>query len=241
MLLSEGKVSPDYFAAVVSATSEKSFRAEMVALAQYLLSEELPSSEDAFRRHAKYVLEKHLPRSQIIRPSHDPVGFFKGQPVYARTSVATVHSKTRWKFKGRSVKEGAVAHPVRQLEPRREGDKPVPLYGEWQTEPLVALEMQGDQVPKNEYGNIEIFCPEMCPNGAVHLDTPLAEKAARQLGLPFTRYVWDSELLVVTIYCDVNDCHLEFWLALKASIQSSVVSRCLPSTLLQLLQLKINF
>ena len=47
------------------------------------------------------------------------------------------------------------------------------LFGHWQTEEYVPPEPRDGKVPRNAYGNIEIFKECMLPQGAVHLKREL--------------------------------------------------------------------
>ena len=45
----------------------------------------------------------------------------------------------------------------------------LPLFGFWQTEVYIPPPAVNGKVPRNEYGNVEMFKPEMLPGGTVHL------------------------------------------------------------------------
>lgn len=47
--------------------------------------------------------------------------------------------------------------------------QPLEIFGPWQTEDYVAPPAENGKVPRNEYGNVELFKPCMLPKGAVHL------------------------------------------------------------------------
>ena len=44
------------------------------------------------------------------------------------------------------------------------------LYGEWQTDPFSPPPAVDGKVPRNEYGNVELFQPSMLPSGTVYLE-----------------------------------------------------------------------
>ena len=48
-------------------------------------------------------------------------------------------------------------------------DPVLPLYGKWQTELYIPPPAKDGKVPRNEYGNVELFQPSMLPMGTVHL------------------------------------------------------------------------
>jgi len=75
-----------------------------------------------------------------------------------------------------------------QIEEEEEGGPmgKIPLYGEWQTDKYQPPSIGEDgSIPKNEYGNVELWSPEHCPIGAVHINDSLVEKAAKQLGIDY--------------------------------------------------------
>jgi hypothetical protein len=43
------------------------------------------------------------------------------------------------------------------------------LFGEWQTQDYEPPEAKDGKVPRNEYGNVEMFMDKMVPKGTVHL------------------------------------------------------------------------
>lgn len=69
-------------------------------------------------------------------------------------------------------------------------EEQVRLYGKWQTEvwtpPPVSAE---GRVPRNEFGNWEVWSPGHVPRGAVHLQLPNVRKAAAHLGVDYVRAV----------------------------------------------------
>lgn len=46
---------------------------------------------------------------------------------------------------------------------------PLEIFGYWQTQPYVPPTAENGIVPRNAYGNVELFKPEMLPYGTVHL------------------------------------------------------------------------
>ena len=49
-------------------------------------------------------------------------------------------------------------------------DKPLEVFGRWQTTEYVPPRAVGGKVPRNDYGNVELFKPSMLPGGTVHLN-----------------------------------------------------------------------
>ena len=48
-------------------------------------------------------------------------------------------------------------------------DQPLEIFGKWQTELYIPPPAKDGKVPRNEYGNVELFKPWMLPKGTVHL------------------------------------------------------------------------
>lgn len=93
-----------------------------------------------------YVLERHLKRDQVLNTAK-PVGRFKGEAVYRRSSVQNCKTAENWMRSGRKIKEGQeplkwVKQRAVTLQKRRaqelakqEGEEVTQgLYAEWQTE-----------------------------------------------------------------------------------------------------------
>lgn len=47
--------------------------------------------------------------------------------------------------------------------------EPLELYGEWQTEDFQPPIAANGKVPRNEFGNVDLYLPKMLPIGTVHL------------------------------------------------------------------------
>ena len=48
-------------------------------------------------------------------------------------------------------------------------DQPLEVFGRWQTEIYVPPPAKDGKVPRNEYGNVELFKPWMLPKGTTHI------------------------------------------------------------------------
>jgi hypothetical protein len=99
---------------------------------------------------ASYVLERHLKRDQVIHPRKQ-LGTFRGEPVFARSSVIPLKSAETYMREGRKIREGE--QPLKMVKQRAvtihkrraqelaalEGQEPVQqgLYADWQTELVV--------------------------------------------------------------------------------------------------------
>lgn len=150
----------------------------------------MPTSLKGFLNHPVYVLEKQLKKNEVIHPRgvENSIGRFKNDLVYPRSSVHRALTSDGWNRQGRSVKEGE--KPCKVLNGKKTNNDGNDLYAEWQTKTFEPLKMINGKIPKNSFGNIEIFHPAMVPNGAVHImGYPEAVKVAKKLGLDYARAV----------------------------------------------------
>ena len=137
----------------------------------------LPASIGQFKDHPLYALGRHLLKFEAIYPPEAPtLGFIKGEPVYARECVRTLNGRTHWLKEGRTVKLGETPYKVVKARPKwdrmtgsRKEDEPLETFGEWQTELYKAPPAKDGKVPRNEYGNVELFKPWMLPEGTTHI------------------------------------------------------------------------
>ncbi|PPQ80442.1 hypothetical protein CVT25_001769 [Psilocybe cyanescens] len=67
------------------------------------------------------------------------------------------------------------------------------LYAFSQTEPYVPDPVIDGKVPKNNFGNIDLYVPSMLPRGAVHIPFKGVAKIARKLGLDYAEAVTGFE------------------------------------------------
>lgn len=171
--------------------------------------EGMPRNVQDFKNHPIYALERHLRRNEVIHPKREigKVGLSKmsvkgkTQPlesVYRRSDVHLVKSADGWYRQGRSIKAGEQPLkrvPVSQTRMRNvtsddldSGDEEAAetaMYAEFQTELYQPPPVTDNKVPKNGYGNIDIYAPNMVPAGGFHLRNQNASLAARILGIDY--------------------------------------------------------
>lgn len=146
----------------------------------------------------------------------------KKENIYLRSDVRVVRSKEAWFRLGRVVRRDEVA--VKILPRRRTtkgytslstadcedddidhvglfGDSAsgnIPLYMYSQTERYQAPPVQNGVVPRNSFGNIELFVPGMLPKGGVHIKHEMAGKAAWLLGVDYAPalvgFAWEGKM-----------------------------------------------
>ncbi|KAL3665337.1 hypothetical protein V7S43_009377 [Phytophthora oleae] len=178
---------------------EKALAQEMQKLETLKLAEGMPSSLEGFKKHHLYVLERHLHQSECLHP-RKVVGLFNGQPVFLRAHVQPLQSAFKWRRLGRIVKESERQKPAKWKSrgddaggsdhsdndnAERPGDSSLALFGLWQTTGFESPSLVDGCVPKNQYGNIEIWSPAHIPEGAIHLRLPRIDTIAEALGIDF--------------------------------------------------------
>lgn len=177
-------------------------------LAQRELSEGIPANVTDLKNHPLFVIERHLHKNEIIDPKREcgTITIGKVRPpviekVYPRKFVHKLKSSLAWYMRGRHVRIGEQplkmvekrAQPVQQREELEEEDYPPTddahneegLYAEHQTDVYEPPPVVGGVVPKNAFGNIDLFTPTMVPAGATHVSDRHAEKAAQLLGIDY--------------------------------------------------------
>lgn len=171
------------------------------------LAEGMPTSVEGFRKHHVYCLERHLTKSEVLHP-RKVVGLFNGQPVFLRGHIQPVQSAFKWRRLGREVKPSEREKPAKW---QTRGDNPdagasdsdsggkpggpsLALFGLWQTTAYEPAPMVNGRVPKNKYGNMEIWSPAHVPRGAVHLQLPRIDAVAESLGIDFAPAVVGFEM-----------------------------------------------
>ncbi|KAM9592661.1 DNA repair protein complementing XP-C cells isoform 1-T1 [Trichechus inunguis] len=159
------------------------------------LDQPLPTAIGTYKNHPLYALKRHLLKYQAIYPETAAIlGYCRGEAVYSRDCVHTLHSKDTWLKQARVVRLGEVpykmvkgysnrARKARLAEPQLQDYNDLPLFGRWQTEefqPPVAVD---GKVPRNEFGNVYLFLPSMMPVGCVQLNLPNLHRVARKLDI----------------------------------------------------------
>ncbi|KAF1347318.1 Rad4-domain-containing protein [Lizonia empirigonia] len=175
--------------------------AEDTTLARKAAAEGIPKNVQGFKNHPIYVLERHLKHNEVIHPL-DIVGKVnvgssmnpRMEPIYRRKNVHTVRSADKWYRMGRDVKPGE--QPLKHAKPKKgrlpsigpderiedqQEEVGAALYAEFQTELYIPPPVVRGRVPRNVYGNLDLYVPSMCPPGGVHIRHKLASKAARLL------------------------------------------------------------
>ena len=182
---------------------------EDAALARKVAAEGIPKNVQDFKNHPIYVLERHLRHNEVIHPLNQVgkvnVGSSmnpKMEPIYRRKDVHIVRSADKWYRLGRDVQDGE--QPLKHAKPKKgrhssirpdmeiediQDEVGAGLYAEFQTEVYVPPPVIRGRVPRNAFGNLDLYVPSMCPPGGIHIRHKLASKAARIVGVDYAEAV----------------------------------------------------
>ncbi|XP_072798033.1 DNA repair protein complementing XP-C cells isoform X2 [Vicugna pacos] len=177
-----------------SPLAERERKEDMEFQAKHL-DQPLPTVIGTYKNHPLYALKRHLLKYEAIYPETAAIlGYCRGEAVYSRDCVHTLHSRDTWLKQARVVRLGEVpykmvkgysnrARRARLAEPQLQDQNDLGLFGRWQTEeyqPPVAVD---GKVPRNEFGNVYLFLPSMMPVGCIQLNLPNLHRVARKLGI----------------------------------------------------------
>ncbi|XP_031848333.1 DNA repair protein complementing XP-C cells homolog [Nomia melanderi] len=167
-------------------------RAEDQMLLNKELEQPLPKTIGECKGHPLYVIARHLLKFEALYPPDCvPLGHTStGEAIYSRYCVHTLCSRETWLKKARVVKPNQEPYKIVKARPKYDklsGTKirnsMLEIFGEWQTteyEPPVAKD---GIVPRNEYGNVNLFKQCMLPKGTVHINLPGLNRVARKLNI----------------------------------------------------------
>lgn len=173
---------------------------EDAELRRRVAQEGMPKNVQDLKDHPIYVLERHLRHNEVIEPKRECGKFSVGsgknarlESVYRREHVHACRSSEGWYRRGRDIQPGQ--QPLKRAVPRKkratslrlddgegdEEDDSVPLYAEFQTELYIPPPVVDGKVPRNGFGNLDVYVPSMIPAGGVHIRHTLAKQAAAVL------------------------------------------------------------
>nr|POF02957.1 dna repair protein rhp41 [Quercus suber] len=174
---------------------------EDIELSQKEAKEGLPENVQDFKGHPRYALERHLKRHEVLHPRRE-VGRInagtaakpKMEAVFRRQDVLLCRSAEKWFRLGREVKAGQqpLKHIDTILRSRHASDleldqdtqiqnRTTALYSFAQTMLYIPLPVIRGRIPRNAFGNLDVYVPSMVPEGGIHLRHPFVQQAARLL------------------------------------------------------------
>ncbi|KAK0098911.1 hypothetical protein PV326_000072 [Microctonus aethiopoides] len=166
--------------------------AEDESLLQREMEQPLPKSISECKGHPLYALARHLLKFEALYPPDCvPLGHLKnGDAIYSRHCVHTLRSRETWLKQARVVKPAQEPYKIVKAMPKYDKlsgktikDLPLELFGHWQTMVYVPPEAKNGKVPRNEYGNVDLFKKCMLPKGTVHIDLPGLFRVAKRLNI----------------------------------------------------------
>ncbi|KUJ16494.1 Rad4-domain-containing protein [Mollisia scopiformis] len=169
-----------------------------------------------YKSSPEFVLERHFKREEALVPTAKHVKMFtikgKGEvttdeKVYLRKDVVNCKSIETWHKEGRAPKDGEeplkrVPYRAATTNRRRElaeaenasGEKVLQgLYSWDQTDWIIPPPIENGIIPKNNFGNIDLYVDSMLPEGAVHLPMRGTVKICKRLGIDYAEAVTGFE------------------------------------------------
>lgn len=161
-----------------------------------LLSRPMPTKKQEYRGHPLYALQSLLLKYEAIYPETSSImGYCDSEPFFSRDCVHTLHCRENWLKEAKVVKKGETpfkivkSYGIKKRLGEPSSDREVELFGEWQTQDYIPPPVVDGKIPRNEFGNIEVFKPSMVPKGGVHIRVPGVQKVARKLGIEYASAV----------------------------------------------------
>jgi xeroderma pigmentosum group C-complementing protein len=169
-----------------------------------------------YKSSAEFVLERHLRREEALVPNAKHVKMFtvkgKGEEateekVFLRKDVVNCKSMETWHKEGRAPKPGeeplkrvpyraATTNRKRELAEAEHasGEKMLQgLYSMDQTDWIIPPPIENGIIPKNSFGNIDLYVDSMLPEGAVHIPIRGTMKICKRLGIDYAEAVTGFE------------------------------------------------
>ncbi|KAH9883190.1 hypothetical protein J1614_000046 [Plenodomus biglobosus] len=160
-----------------------------------------------YKASTEYVLERHLRREEALRPGAKIVRHFvtgkgdntKSENVYRREDIVNCKTVESWHKEGRAIREGeqplkfvkiraVTVARKREIEEREriEGEKVQQgLYSKAQTDWIIPDPIVDGKIPRNAFGNIDVYVPTMVPSGAVHIPLRGTARICRKLNIDY--------------------------------------------------------
>jgi xeroderma pigmentosum group C-complementing protein len=167
--------------------------------------EPMPRNIADFKDHPVYALERHLRRHEVLAPNASRSGTVGAgskaplEKVYRRRDVRIARSREKWYRLGREILPDEV--PVKfitkpskmhedlfggETQELEEGEtNGTPIYTIDQTEVYRAPPVVNGKIPKNRYGNLDLYVPSMVPEGGAYVADDLGAQAAFTLGIDY--------------------------------------------------------
>lgn len=168
-----------------------------------------------YKTSPDFVLERHLKREEALIPNAQHVKMFttgKGdgsslEKVFLRKDVVVCKSAETWHKEGRAPLPGEeplkrVPYRAATTNRRRElaeaeyssGEKLLQgLFSRAQTEWIIPPPIKNGIIPKNSFGNIDLYVDSMLPKGAIHIPFRGIPRICKRLDLDYAEAVTGFE------------------------------------------------
>ena len=137
----------------------------------------------------EYVLESRVKKYEAFNPTKDSILFeINGDKAHPAEALEKVRSKDAWYTQfGRLIRESEAPIKVVNLAKQKsEGAQRLqPLYGEWQIYLVESPLLIDGKIPKNSFGNIDLYRQNMLPEGCVYIPDDDAWKVAKRLDIDY--------------------------------------------------------
>lgn len=166
--------------------------------------DEMPKNLADFKQSPKYILDKHLREKEAFTADAKPIDIFstgKGakattSKVYLRKDVVACKTIENYHKEGLRIKEGEqprkmikaramttnrIREHQQQLAETGEEHVMQGIYSLDQTEYIIPPPIRDGVIPKNAYGNADVFVESMIPQGATHLKLKGVARIARKM------------------------------------------------------------
>lgn len=165
--------------------------------------EPMPRNIADFKDHPIYALERHLRRYEVLIPgatSSGTVGAGSKGPlerIYRRKDVRIARTRQKWYWLGREVPADEipvkfVPKPAKKQTDRLDEEEEdetytvgTPIFTLEQTHLYKAPPIVDGVIPKNRYGNLDVFVPSMIPEGGAYVVEEYGPQAAFTLGIDY--------------------------------------------------------
>lgn len=164
------------------------------------LAEGMPPNITDFKDHPVYALEHQLRQNEVIYPKDgsSTCGKYrirgkengrmvdKVLTVYKRSHVYDLKSAKAWYLRGRVLKIGVQPLKVKQKTPSKMEEDPdddgmTRLYAQFQTQLFIPPPITNGQIPRNAYGNIDVYTPSMIPENGFLVSVEDTDYTVKQM------------------------------------------------------------
>ncbi|KAF3061024.1 DNA repair protein rhp41 [Daldinia childiae] len=168
------------------------------------IREPMPRNIADFKDHPIYALERHFRRNEVLVPGASASGTIGAgsngplEKIYRRKDVHIARSREKWYRMGREVLPNEI--PAKFLPKRAkqktdsfdddedgdpDGTVGTPIFTINQTVQFKHSPVVNGRVPKNRFGNLDIYVPSMVPEGGAYVADELGARAAFILGVDY--------------------------------------------------------